>query len=245
MLSRLKNWLKKSGINPMVKVIENPKYPLARVYRDSVFQGIVDTFDVLMGNHFDFDNNGSGRKGVLDILILPLISRKIFFEFISTMAWNPAEPKMTFKKGLRFFGLEIAAIPAAIIEVSRTVLGLALTLAITPVVVGVHSIAYFKARTLKNKIQELQVLDATPQNSNTKTIQQSLAEWMRNNKIADVNQLEYIAEEPGLFRKKTKSLLFPDAKLSTQKFKLAPDVNTTDIMAAYEELNLGKHVRMR
>jgi hypothetical protein len=265
MLSRLKDWFRNSGIkyllvghdsdkyrtkmmdsiNPMVKVIEDPDYPLARIYRDSVFQGIIDTFDVLVGNHYDFDNDGKGRKGVLDVLILPLISRRIFGEFIALLAWNPEEPKMTFSKGLLLLGLEIAVIPAAVIEIARIALGIALTALLTPVVIGGHCVTYFKAHALKNKIQELQVIDVTTQSYNTQAIQQSLAEWMKNNRVTNVNQLEYIREEPGHFRKKTRSCLFPNARLLDDKFKLAPDANTPDVLAAYEKLNLGKHVRMR
>ncbi len=85
MLTRVKNWFKKSGIkyvvipsrhpnyhlqgtemidslNPLDRVIEHPEYPMARIYREGFWTGVADTFHVLMGNHYDMYVTGGGEK---------------------------------------------------------------------------------------------------------------------------------------------------------------------------------------
>ncbi|MCE3237850.1 MAG: hypothetical protein K0R24_831 [Gammaproteobacteria bacterium] len=165
MFSRFKNWLKKSGVKyvringqrplegqemidsltPWDPVIEHPEYPLARIYRESFWTGIKDTFNVLVGNHHDIGWSGKSRKGVLDLLIFPVIGRRLM-----RFTDNNLEDHM-------FLSLMVGSI-GIIFEMSRIMLGGLLTLALTPVVAIVHAWAYFENKKLKENLLYLKVI---------------------------------------------------------------------------------------
>jgi hypothetical protein len=165
MISRFKNWLKKSGIkhvrmagrfpfegqemidslNPLEEVIEHSQYPMARIYRESLWTGIKDTFNVLVGNHHDMERRGKSRKGVLDLLIFPVIGRRL----MGFTNYN-LEDHM-------FLSLMVGII-GIIFEMSRIMLGGLLTLALTPIVAIVHACAYFKKKKLRENLRYLRVV---------------------------------------------------------------------------------------
>ncbi len=105
----------------------------AAIHNDVNFiEGIITTFNILVGGHYDLrlkgrnDNNG-GAKGVLDFLILPLLARKLIADtflpertniLMNALAWTVALP----------------------IEIARFSAGIALTLLLAPVVAVVHLI---------------------------------------------------------------------------------------------------------
>ncbi|MBA2648448.1 MAG: hypothetical protein H0U75_02410 [Legionella sp.] len=154
MLDKIKHYLKKSGIivtnesgqweelhdsiNPFDEIIEHSEYPLARIYRQEFFDGIIDTYDVFMGEHY---NLKKGRKGILDLLIFPLFARLLIIEALNTRQY----------KLIRI----IAAIIGAPLEIARGVLGVALTLVVSPLVAVVHFLAFFKAQSYKKEIESL------------------------------------------------------------------------------------------
>ncbi|MCE3237852.1 MAG: hypothetical protein K0R24_833 [Gammaproteobacteria bacterium] len=162
MSSSFKNWLKKSGIkyslargrsfqgqemidslDPLDRVIEHPKYRLARIYRDDIWTGIIDTYHVLLGNHYDLYLTGGGRKGVLDLLIFPVISRRLIgFAYANE-----------YHISLSLF----AGIIGYVLEIPRGLLAISLTLALSPVVAFVHGCAYSKKKKLRENLHRLKI----------------------------------------------------------------------------------------
>lgn len=157
MINKVKTWLKKSGINyslagarsfqgtemidslnPFDVIIEDPEYPLAKIYRESAWTGIMDVWEILMGDHYDLYLTGHGRKGVLDLLIFPVIGRRLVgYSFEQTS--NPI---------LSFF----ARIVGYLLEIPRGILAGVLTFALSPIVGVVHLFAYFTAKRLYGEI---------------------------------------------------------------------------------------------
>ena len=88
--------------------------------------GLRATFDILVGDHYEFktlnlDANRVGAKGLLDYLIFPLIVRKII--------WNHPNS----------FCLHLFTIP---LEMLRFSLGIAITIILAPIVALVHLIRF-------------------------------------------------------------------------------------------------------
>lgn len=105
----------------------------AAIHNDANFiEGIITTFNILIGGHYDLRLNGrndnkGGAKGILDFLILPLLARKLIADtflpertniLTNALAWTVALP----------------------IEIARFSAGIALTLLLAPVVAVVHLI---------------------------------------------------------------------------------------------------------
>jgi hypothetical protein len=218
LLQTLINWFKSSGIvnswaepkrpslqgqeivddlNPLAAVVENPKHWLARIYRESVWRGIADTYHVLVGDHYDLALNGKGRKGILDILLFPSIGRRLM-----GFAFNPQHD--------RYFRI-IAAIPAFLLEIPRGIIGGLGTLALSPAVAVVHVVTYFKASKLKETAGNLQI--AVTKETDKKTYTTTLLQFMQENnlslsdikarKVAEGADLEYCT--PGAFFKPQKA----------------------------------------
>lgn len=72
-----------------------------------------------MGDHYDLGYTGHGRKGLLDVLIIPLVSRRL-------MAYAN-------DKDADFILGSAAFIVGAPLEIARFALGVSLTVALTPV----------------------------------------------------------------------------------------------------------------
>lgn len=98
----------------------------------NVIEGIVATFNIIVGGHYDVNAVGrnnckGGAKGVLDFLILPLLARKLIADTL--------EPDHTSRL------LNILAWTVALpIEIARISAGLALTVLLAPIVALVHAI---------------------------------------------------------------------------------------------------------
>lgn len=163
----LKNWLSRTGIyhpngeelldeiNPLKKVIEHPDYPLARIYRTSFFKGIKDTFSVLVGKHYYSDK---GRKGVLDLLIFPLIARigvccanGLLYDVIN----NNRDIVLQSLQVVAFVVLLAISLP---LLAGRFVLGAALTLILIPVIAIVHAVTYPQSMRYQKEIQKLEIM---------------------------------------------------------------------------------------
>src|SRR5947208_2205938 len=99
MLNRFKNWLKDpdmkylygkytgepmiDSLNPFCVVVEDSQYPLARIARQSFWDGMFDTYGVFVGNHYDLLQTKKTYKGFLDIFIFPSISRRAMYYYHS------------------------------------------------------------------------------------------------------------------------------------------------------------------
>ncbi len=90
----------------------------------SVFDGVYETFRVFYGDHFDNNGVGVGQKGLLDVAILPLFSRKLIADtylekrkhtYISNaLAWIVALPIKALTFGVAFL-CTLAMIPIIIL----------------------------------------------------------------------------------------------------------------------------------
>jgi hypothetical protein len=127
--------------NPLDAFIETYEYPLARIYRDGFWAGIADTYSFFVGNHYDYFTTGKRCKGILDILIFPLLS-----QWLMGLTSNANHNTL-----LRI----IAGIPAVLLEIPRGLLGGLLTVIASPIVAIVHAVIANKARQLKKQINDL------------------------------------------------------------------------------------------
>jgi len=256
MFSRFKKWLKRSGIkyfmlnegavnpsngdemidslNPLDAVIENPDYPMARIYREDVWTGITDTFHVIMGNHFDLNKTGNGRVGILDIFIIPLIGRRLI-----ALAYHPENNDI-----LKFFA-GIIGIP---IEICRGIIAIGLTLFLSPIVALVHLFSYCcKASRLKNDVLDLKIIKTNGESiepSRSKSTDPSTTmifrEWMHQNKV-HLNEIavnhkkqEYFAYHGGVYS--LTGMYTP--RNNESQFKVAHE-NLLIAVEAFKELNIG------
>ncbi|MFA6303802.1 MAG: hypothetical protein WC627_11830 [Legionella sp.] len=111
------------------------------------FDGLVATFRIIYGAHYDVDNclAYDGQKGVLDFLLFPLISRALQHH---TMSVELAHPKAGWNstRSLRNPGEAISNLLMFSIvfslEAARFSAALALTLLLIPVVTIIHCIKY-------------------------------------------------------------------------------------------------------
>ena len=139
-------------INPFCYLVERlePRYKMARIYRTSFLTGIRDAFHILMGDHYDLNSTGTGRKGVLDLLIFPVIARRLM-----GFAFNPKH---------NVISRAIAFLPAVLLELARGIVGLALTLGVIPLVGLVRLFTLRESLRLKRKALSLQVLTYNTEN---------------------------------------------------------------------------------
>lgn len=124
--------------------IEKSRFPLARFYRTGFWQALSDTFYVIKGRHFDSDKRGYGSKGLLDLTVLPLISRKLQY-----WGHNPN----TFKP-FRTFAL-LTALPIEIVR-NLSASGLTVVSALPIFALNVLSLPY--AYYLSKKAERVQVV---------------------------------------------------------------------------------------
>lgn len=156
-LSKIKNWLKKSGTYdfhdqeiidelPFDKFFKHPSYPYFWLYEDSFFNRLKDAYEVLVGRHYNHWEHPT-KKGLLDVLIFPGISRK----FILNPYFNRAPWPLLF---FLYLGLPIALI----LEDARFTLGALITFLVSPIIVIVHACAYSKTQSYLKEISQLQLI---------------------------------------------------------------------------------------
>lgn len=164
--------------NPFDRIIENPDYPLARIYRRSFWANIGDTYDVIVGNHYrDRSHVGDPKThaGFLDLLIFPLLSQwlmQIAFPEYTLIKQSPDEWNRTkWFDEKKTSGEVVTDIPgtmplpirilagifAYLLEGIRGILGAALTLLVLPIVAFVQAVTWYKASTLKALAEGLEV----------------------------------------------------------------------------------------
>lgn len=251
-------WLKSSGIryrdgremidslNPLDEVIETRKNPMARIYRTSVWRGIFDTYNVLVGSHYNFKNkNGQTRKGILDLLLFPVIARRLMY-----LAYRPT-PKWYMK---------LLVIPAAVVgiplEIIRGLLGIILTVPLSTVVVGIHTLTAYKGYQLRKRALSLRVSHV---NLNTRIEQPEifskiLAQHKKVGHFANVrcsiSDLASFAGSYDIYEKKTLSdrskayicvtRFFKPKPISAEELKKALDtIEQKKALDAFEALNIG------
>lgn len=93
------------------------------------FEALAATYEAIVGNHYDLttkdeDDNTQGAKGVLDLFIFTLLSRKLITDYFS-------------KDRHKIINVAswIIAIP---LELLRGIIGLVLTILLIPIVAAVH-----------------------------------------------------------------------------------------------------------
>jgi len=117
LLTQFSHWVKNQNLNPL--------------------QGWWNaTYEILLGNHFDvdgccFSNDYGLSKGVLDLLILPLIARLLIVRMYLPEEYVPSTPLIDFLNWVFFVGP---------IEVVRFTLGISLWIGLFPVVMAFHMV---------------------------------------------------------------------------------------------------------
>lgn len=205
MLNKIKKWLQKSGIkyntatcipnspdddlllgteiedslNPFDDIIEDPAYPMARIYREDFWTALSDTYNVLVGKHFDIHLTGWGRKGILDVLIFPIIGRHLI--------------GYSANQNSNFILAPIAKTIGYMLEIPRHILGVGLTLALSPIVAITHLFTRPKANKLKKEVENLPIIELTHE----------MKEVTLSNKVTK----EILAEKKIIFQKQTETSL--------------------------------------
>jgi hypothetical protein len=282
MLNRFKVWMQRSGIryvlapsnpvngtemmdslNPFRKIIENPRYPLARLYRTTtVHQGLRDTFDLLIGNHYDLHITGKGRVGILDIFLLPLISRKIIYNLtdsVKNMAINfnngDAESSIfnDVIMALRATTWFVLAIPAVAIETARFLVAATITAFLSPIVLAVYAFTFFKSQKLFADVLDTKITLVNESDTSTNTINLTLGDWIHQNNVTDIEEIKYDAIKRQYYRKMDYKFfsrgdvpednVAPNFKLQPKSYRLGDNENSNS--DPFEELNIGQHVRVR
>lgn len=160
---------------------ENAGTILNRIMQTEFFSGLVDTYNVLVGRHFDFDVIGKGRKGVLDILLFPLLSRWLIGyaagRLFGTDKEGPEHKPSAKDIGLAF----VAGIPGILLEIPRHVLGVFFTIALSPVVLLVHFVSAFFSCICVEENEMMQTESSKPTNNDAQKNEekQTLADHLR------------------------------------------------------------------
>jgi hypothetical protein len=170
MLSRFKHWLKRSGmyvdnnhsleiidsLNPLDAVIETSAYPWAKIYRNTVWEGIIDAYHIFVGNHVNLHDQTSGRIGIIDILIFPLIVRRLIdFGFRAHRRANQIATQ-ALSRAWSIVGVFLVIV-GLMLDIPRHVIGVILAVLFSPVVALVHLILYSKKAKLEEDINNLMV----------------------------------------------------------------------------------------
>jgi len=275
------------SFNPLEQVIENSQYPLARIYRGGLKTGITDTFHVLMGRHLptdyvilfllsyrggnlamrlstvsrmmaEFDTTFDtldtiigeprvdlSRIGVLDLLVFPLVSRKLI-ELAFSM-------KTLFPLNILMGGIGL------LLEIPRVALAATLTVALSPIVMFVHLLAFPYAQYLKSQALNLQV-NVIKHNSNqsndsftrildntAKAGPQNLETYLSTFSpvYSDINLLrtasfENAAERVYRIKNTNRTATLAGTEIGPDHFEIPEDQKSTDSYKAFEKLNVGR-----
>lgn len=239
------------SLNPFDSILENPEYPLARIYRESFWTSIGDTYDVIVGNHY----RGSMYKpepthlGFLDILIFPLIAQwlmKIAFPEKKAIKEIPDKQKDEVLSSIPLPIRILAGGLAGLLEGLRGTVGILLTLAVLPIVTLVHIFMSFKANSLKEQVKNLKVeseklgkydqrKDGYLRYEETESLGSSLSRRcsLSSNELAGIRyspgENKYIINKGGMFE---------------WSFTFFKSKNKSEVVEAFNELNIGaKRVR--
>lgn len=229
--------------NPFDRIIENPEYPLARIYRRSFWSSIADTFDVIVGNHYRYGEDQKTHAGFLDLLIFPLLSQWLMQIARPRYKLIKQAPREWEKIVNGYVIIEIpgtmplpicilAGTCAYILEGIRGILGVALTLLVLPIVAFVQTLTLYKANTLKNSAKKVEINDEC---HGTRTLEESLKKKFMNLDDISIDEsakkikgLRYIIGEGSKFE--SGFTLFSDPK------------NKNQSVEAFKELNIGAKV---
>ncbi len=219
--------------NPMRAFIENSAHPAARIYRESIWMGFLDTYKVFVGNHY----TGQLRMGIIDVLVFPAIGSALV------------------KYGQKNNN-GIATLLGGALELGRGLIGGALTLAVSPIVLGVHLIAAPKARKLKNTLKQVQVYQVSPADDKNAAVSPknttlSLLEMLKKDKseLTEIrcNEHEETAKIPSP-KDRTytsygwciKSGKYKPRFDNPINFKVDYDKTPPEALEAFEALNVGR-----
>ena len=172
MLARFKNWLKDSGTyNRRDEKIEDVLNPFdftvfdflrsddaeqlkdfsrfdnwpARIYRNNFFDGLNNVWKLWLGHHYNFYGT-RGRKGLLDILIFPAISRRM-------LNWIDRQSHFSFL--LTIFVRMPLFIIAISLEIVRRTLAACFTIALSPFVAIASIITAPKKSKIRQDIRKI------------------------------------------------------------------------------------------
>lgn len=99
---------------------------------------IVETFHIIIGNHYRSDTSSYYSKGLLDFLIFPLIARKINFEINNKFYTDINELGQDYENNDSGRALIPVILVIIFLEVPRLVIGVALTILAIPFIAIAH-----------------------------------------------------------------------------------------------------------
>lgn len=245
------------SLNPFDRITENPKYPFARIYRESFWQGIADTYDVIVGNHYRtsyYDEDT--HVGVLDILIFPLLSQQLMKVAFPTLKYKGEPPKeYESRSSSGYVSYEIpgtapmpiriiAGAAACILEIPRAILGGLLTLFCLPIVATVHAITAYKANKLKSEVKNLKVAESNKSYTNPSSTK-TLGDLLRNDITKSSGKVVSLYDnltDISADAKENTYTIDKNGKFDRQFTLLTQTADTTQIQSlnAFKELNIGK-----
>lgn len=235
-----REYLEKSmndSINPFDTILENPKYPLARIYRKSFWAGIGDTYDVLAGNHFRNTPGERTHWGILDLLIFPLVSQWLWRIACPSLQLTdyPSRTNDTLPGTLPLFFRVVAGIAGVLLETVRTILAISLTILFLPFIALVHVFTASKAKELRNSALNVNI-SLINRNNEKQEILTSLDNLL-NSRISSRLGLDDIITTS----EKNKYMLDPMGKCETnfRLFKPGDDSKAIEAIEAFDALNIG------
>jgi hypothetical protein len=102
---------------------------------ESILSALKSSFEVIMGCHYDLDIRGAlntrGSKGILDLLLFPLVARKLISDGLFGLSY------------LNIFSISMASGIGLILELTRWACGLLLFFALSPLVIAIHALKMF------------------------------------------------------------------------------------------------------
>lgn len=174
-------------LNFLGHVIEGKKGIMPHIRRSSFVTGIIDTFKVFTGDHYDYALTGQGRKGLLDVLLFPVVARRLI-----GFAANPKRHPIT---------RLLAGLIGGLLEIPRIVLAVALTVAVSPIVGIVHAATKKTADALKGRALEVQVEKFDGDENKFSSKPETLG-TLTNNKLEGIEEVDPVAMENMIENKK-------------------------------------------
>lgn len=139
----------------VIDKLPNEAYSLAEIYQHTFSEAIGATYLILVGNHRDIPSSGEGQKGVLDILLFPLLVRAFIGKAV----------KME-------FGVSSALLLCigGVLQIPYAIIGLALIIALIPLIAVIHAGISCWAAPLKNAVMSAPITEITFDPENKKKI---------------------------------------------------------------------------
>lgn len=163
-----------------------------KFFRNTLPEGIKDTFQILIGNHGIVDSM-TGYKpqyqfGVLDLLVIPYLARFMFNYGFPIKPLEGSLDRVAVDDTKTGFFRRTVGIIGLGLEVLKSIVAFALTIVIAPIVFVVHAVKYPFSKYLENKFYALDGESHVFTGTNTVKVKKSLGNFVNENDLT-LNQL--------------------------------------------------------